>query len=430
MMDKTILKIQVKRFLMISLGLVFLYAPLQSTNVIIISVDTLRADHLSCYGYPRTTSPNIDEFAKDGVLFMNCYTPAPLTTPAFAAMLTSLPPYKHGAKRNGMHLFKNIKILPQYLEKYGYHSGAFVSNWPLAKKKCRFHRGFHDYTEVFTKRRWLGILNVEGVAPAVNTKVFRWLNRNSGKKFFLWVLYTEPHKPYLYHKDYDFGYDETIPSAYPPGSKHRFIKKYDTEVSYDDHHIGELLKKIKQLDLYEDSIIVFMADHGESFGEHNYYRHGRKLYNSCLHVPLIVKLPGNEKAHSTIETNVSLMDIAPTIFSLLGYSPPEEMEGETLFDSGDSERILYFEAYKGAAHFRKGEKFQNKVKPIRVGLLKNDMKLILDKKVEGYDIDKDNFEINNIYPEMANEWHVYLELLKKFSAKIQEFIEQKKILKQ
>jgi len=361
-----------------------------STNVIIIAVDTLRADHLGCYGYPRNTSPNIDKFAEDGVKFTHCYTPSPLTTPAFASMLSSLSPYKHGAKRNGMSVFNKTKILPQYLKRQGYYSGAFISNYTLKKDLTRLNRGFDTYEEVLDKKRWFRMFLSEGDAKNVSEKASRWLYKNSERKFFLWVHYTSPHEPYVYHKEFDKGYEDVDPSVYPDGSHFKKIRKYDTEIGYDDHYIGQLIKKIKEFGLYDDSLIIFMADHGESFGEHDYFTHGRKLYNSCLHVPLIVKLPGNENADAMIERNVSLLDIAPTILSQLGIPTPEDMEGEDLFNPKDKERVLYFEAYKGVVDSSKGELFHLKVSPIRYGMLKDSMKLIYDNhKYEAYDVEKD-----------------------------------------
>lgn len=419
-----------KRFIVIICAIFCSCSLLRSTNVIIIAVDTLRADHLGCYGYPRNTSPNIDNFAMDAVKFNSCYTPSPLTTPAFASMLSSLSPYRHGAKRNGLSIFDNVKILPEFLNKYGYYSGAFISNWSLKKKLCGLYKGFDTYTEVFSKRRWHGILNSEGEAPNVNEAVFKWLEQNSRKKFFLWVHYTEPHAPYLYHKEFDFGYKKVIPSFYPYGSNFKKIKKYDTEIGYNDFYIGELIEKLKKLDLYKESLIIFMADHGESFGEHNYYRHGRKLYNSCLHVPLLVKLPKNKNGNSVVDKNVSILDIAPTIFSIMDWPVPDEMEGKNLFDS-DRERVLYFEAYKGAVSSRKGKIFHVKVKPTRYGLLKGNSKLIFDWRFEAYDLKKDKFEINNIYKNPDSEMAVMSDLLRKYMMKVQKFIKySKKYLRQ
>lgn len=420
-----------KRFTFFTFAVFLLASYSHSTNVIIIAVDTLRADHLGCYGYPRNTSPSIDQFAEDGVKFTRCFTPSPLTTPAFASMLSSLPPYKHGAKRNGMSLFERIKILPQHLRRHGYYSGAFISNWTLKKDLTQLNRGFDTYTEVFNKRRWFGILSAEGDAENVNESALRWIYQNSKRKFFLWVHYTDPHEPYVYRKEYDNGYKEVIPSVYPEGSHFKKIRKYDTEVGYDDHYIGKLIKRLKELNLYDDALIIFMADHGESFGEHDYYGHGRMLYNSGLHVPLIVKFPGNVNDHTVIERNVSLLDIAPTILNHLGIPVPEDMEGEDLFNPKSENRVLYFEAYKGAVHEEKGKIFHVKVEPIRHGLLKDNMKLIHDQGFESYDIDRDWFESKNIYQNPEGKFKTLIDLLKQFMSKVQEFIEySQKYLKQ
>ena len=417
---------RMKRLILLSLSILLIYSLSYSTNVIIIAVDTLRADHLGCYGYPRNTSPNIDQFAKDGVKFIHCYTPSPLTTPAFASMLSSLSPHKHGAKRNGMSVFNRIKILPQYLKNHGYYSGAFISNYTLKKDLTRLNRGFDTYTEVLDKKRWLNLFLSEGDAKDVSKKASKWLYHNSKRKFFLWVHYTSPHEPYVYHKQFDKGYEEVDASVYPEGSHFKKIRKYDTEIGYDDHYIGQLINKIKELGLYDDSLIIFMADHGESFGEHNYFTHGRKLYNSSLHVPLVVKLPTNKSANAVVERNVSLLDIAPTILSQLEIPTPDDMEGEDLFNPKSEERVFYFEAYKGAVDSNRGEVFHMKWSPIRYGLLKGNIKLIYDKGYEAYDIEKDQFESHNIYKNPDSEMVVLAGMLTEFISNVKDFIEYSK----
>ncbi len=392
-------------------------------NVFIIAVDTLRADHLGCYGYPRNTSPNIDELALDSVKFNRCYTPSPLTTPAFASILTSLPPYKHGAKRNGLSIFARIGTLPQSLREQGYRTGAFVSNWTLKKDLSHLDRGFDTYVEILTKKRWFGLINPEGEAPDINREATKWLFANKERKIFLFVHYTEPHDPYVYHRDFDEGYDEFDPGFYPEGSNQKKIKRYDTEVGFVDHHVGELLGKIREYGLYEDSLIIFLADHGESFGEHDYYGHGRRLYNSGVHVPLIVKLPGSQEKNTGINRNVSLLDVAPTVLSWLNFSVPEDMEGEDLFSEGDQDRVLYFECYKGAVHSVRAKTFRLKVEPVRYGLLKGDFKLIFDEGYEAYDLTEDRFEHRNIYKNPEKKFADMTSLLDAFMKDVQDFIE-------
>lgn len=385
-------------------------------NIIIISVDTLRADHLGCYGYPLETSPTIDALAHDGIRFSNCCTLTPLTTPSFSTMLTSLPPHKHGAKRNGLPVYRKIKTIPYFLKRYGYRSTAIISNWPLRKKLAGLHQHFDVYYEVFTKKRWMGILNNEGQAPTVTQKAMDWLERNHKKRFFLWVQYTDPHMPYIRHKEFTFDYQNVPASFYPPGTKMKRIKKYDSEIAFTDFHIGKLIKKIKELGLYEDALIVFNSDHGESFGEHNYFRHGRKLYNSTLHVPLIFKLPNNRLKNTVRQENVSIMDIGPAIFSALDLPVHSRMEGIALLDDEEEtikpDRQILLETYGGAVHFRRSsQKYRLKIKPIRYGILQGPIKMIYnikDKTVEVYRQQDDRFETKNIFLEK----HVELKEMK------------------
>ena len=397
-------------------------------NIIIISVDTLRADHLGCFGYPLNTTPAVDAFANDGVRFVACYTPTPLTSPAFTTLLTSLPPYKHGAKRNGLSLFNKVNTLPYYLKRFGYRSAAIISNWTLRKRLSGLHKDFDVYYEVLTKKRWLGIKDEEGTAPKVTEKAIEWLENNHKKRFFIWVHYTEPHAPYISHKGFTFDYKNVPASTYPPGTRMKRIEKYDSEIAFTDFHIAKLIEKIKELGLYEDSLIIFNGDHGESFGEHDYFRHGKKLYNSTLHVPMIVKLPGNRLKGTVRKENVSLMDIAPTISSVLNMPRFPKMEGLALFekDSDLVNRELLLETYGGKVRLRRrGKKYQMKIKPIKYALLKGPRKVIYNVKAktfETYDLSKDVFETDNMYVRLSLDGKAVKERLLKTAAAVGEYI--------
>jgi arylsulfatase A-like enzyme len=373
-------------------------------NIIIISIDTLRADHLGCYGYPLDTSPHIDALARDGVRFANGYSLTPLTAPSFSTVLTSLPPYKHGAKRNGLSIYSKIKTMPYYLKRYGYRSAAIISNWPLRRKLSRLHHGFDAYYEVFTNKRYLGLTNPEGQAPAVHQKTMEWLEKNHKKRFFLWVQYTDPHAPYILHDNHTFDYGKIKSSVYPPGTRMKRIKKYDSEIAYTDMYVGKLIEKLKSLGLYDEALIVFHSDHGESFGEHNYLKHGKKLYNSTLHVPLIVKLPHNTLKNTVRRDNVCLMDIAPSIFSILNLPIYPHMEGIALINGKQPpvDRTIVLETYAGLVSNlrRKTKKFHLSVKPIRYGIIQGPHKVIYNLKAktfEAYRIAGDPFEISNIF---------------------------------
>ncbi len=399
-------------------------------NVIIISVDTLRADHLSCYGYPIKISPAIDDLSRDGVRFSRCFTITPLTSPGFSTMLTSLPPYKHGSKRNGLPIFKYIKTLPYFLKKYDYYSSAFISNWPLKKRLSGLDRDFDSYCEVFNKKRWLGLLDSEGRAKEVTKRAIKWLEDHHKKRIFLWVHLSEPHAPYVSHKKFDFDIKKIDLSYYPPGTRFSKIKKYDSEIAFTDFYIGKLIEKIKKLGIYHDSLIVFNSDHGESFGEHSYFRHGRKLYNSCLHVPLIIKLPGNCLKNSTRDENVSILDLSPTILSILKLQIPEYMEGSALFDKRVKLReAIYFEAYKGAVIVEKSKKFHLNVHPRKFALLQGSIKLIYSygtKRIEAYRIKDDWFELRDLYKENPKEYYNLKILLMKHIKKVEKYIQHSK----
>ena len=373
------------------------------TNVIVISIDTLRADRLGCYGYPRPTSPHIDELAQDSILFSHCYTLTPLTGPAFSTMLTSLPAYQHGAKRNGLPIYEHIRTLPFYLKKHGYYCGAFISNWPLRMKLSDLHRDFDDYGEVFTRKRWLGVMQPEGKAEDVTRDAIKWLEQHHQKRFFLWAHYSEPHAPYLYHKEFFMVLEKIADSYYPPGIAHKKSDRYDTEVALADLHIGKLIDKIKELGLYKNALIIFNSDHGESLGEHSYFGHGRKIYNSTMHIPLTVKLPDNRQKGYAIGQNVTLMEVAPTILKVLKLPIPEQMEGVPLPLSkvnGKPAHNLFVETYKGAARFKKNINFHMKVKPTHYGIIRGPIKLIYNagsRKYEVYDLEKDRFETRNLF---------------------------------
>jgi arylsulfatase A-like enzyme len=420
--------------LIICIALVFcmgagLQAKPKLKNIIIISVDTLRADHLSCYGYPLNTSPAIDSLAADGVKFSHCYALTPLTAPSFTTMFTSLPPHKHGAKRNGLSVYRTIKTLPEYLKRYGYKTAAIISNWPLRKKLLGIHRGFDSFIEVFTNKRYMmGLTNPEGQSPRVNKKALAWLKKNRKRRFFLWIQYTDPHAPYETHKGFRFDYKKVPTSTYPPGTRMKRIKKYDSEIAFNDHQIGIILNKLKELGLYEDSLIIFHSDHGESFGEHNYFKHGKRLYNSTLHVPLIVKLPGNQIKNTVRHENVSLIDVSPTITSILNMRPIKHMEGLALFNNDQPllNRKIVCETYGGTVLFRrKSKKYHLKVKPIRYAVIENSQKIIYNKKhksYEAYQLNNDFFETKDIYRSDSSHLINLKQLIENYVTQISTFI--------
>lgn len=373
---------------------------LQRPNLILISVDTLRADHLGCYGYYRNSSPRIDALAAEGILFQRCLTESPLTVPAMATIMTSLPAYKHGAKRNGLSIFEGLTTLAELLSQNQYRSAGFISNWPLKDRLSGLGKGFDHYQEIFTRKRWLGMINPEGEAPDVNQAVETWLSRRENREdpFFLWIHYIEPHAPYKQRPDFPLApYDET---KHGRGSKRKHVDAYDSEIAYADQYVGLLLDLLDKEKILENSMLIFCADHGESFGEHDYYQHGRRLYDTCLHVPLILRLPRAESAGKRDKRLCSLMDIAPTLLSAAGIPPGKWMEGRNLLDREHHRDSVYSEAYKGAALLKRGDLFKRKVQPIRFSIATGEYKLIFNEqsnRFEAYHKPSDPFEEQNRY---------------------------------
>ena len=298
------------------------------THVVIITVDTLRADHLSCYGYDRNTSPNIDKLASEGVRFDRAYTTIPLTGPSHLSLFTSQFPQAHGAKNNGVAPSAKAHAVSftQILRKHGYRAGAFISAWPLTSRLTHLNRWFDDYDEDLT--RTYKLFNSSRYSEDVMPRAVRWLESNAGKRFFLWVHLFDPHEPYLRHDGFTPAPNGN-PPAYgklDPGMRDR-IERYDSEIAYTDSYVGELLHKLDELKLRDSTLVILAADHGESLGEHNYVGHGRYVFREMVHVPLIFRLPGTIAPGRTIKERVSLLDVAPTVVDLVlgpGNAHPHE----------------------------------------------------------------------------------------------------------
>jgi arylsulfatase A-like enzyme len=288
-------------------------------NVLLITVDTLRADHLSSYGYHLKTTPYIDKLAREGARFERVYTTIPLTGPAHLSLFTSRYPQEHGARRNGVAMGADNPpvAFPQLLRAAGYRNAAFVSAWPLTARLTGLDAWFDHYDENLTRKYQL--FNSSRWAEDVTPPAIDWMKRNSGgdKPFFLWVHYFDPHSPYDFKKHFaDLPENGAARAPSPDAETRERIRNYDTEVAYTDWHIGKLLAALDELKIASSTLVVLTADHGESLGEHNYVGHGRHLFEDIVRVPLIVRLPGVVKPNQTLTAPVSSLDVAPTIVDL------------------------------------------------------------------------------------------------------------------
>ncbi len=378
-------------------------AAARPANILIVSVDTLRADRLSVYGYDRRTSPNIDRLLDSGVRFTEARTVEPLTAPALASMLISLPPHEHASTRNGLRVRPDIPSLPRILRRHGYRTAAFVGNWTLRKNLWEMNDHFDTYEAVLTKSRWLGVWTREARAEDLNERAVDWLSEhrsNEGQRpFFLWVHYVEPHSPYELQEEF---LEQIGPP--PPGASKSKSYRYDSEIAYVDDQIGRFLKKMEEMGALDNTLIVFVSDHGESLGEHDYWGHGRNLKEPNLRIPLGFVLAGRV-APSVEDAPALITDIAPTVVGLLGLEVPEFFQGFDWTavlegrDVGPADRVTHFETHKGAVAPHEGGKDLRRRGLLEVGMLSNGQKETYRVKNDSralFDLSDDSRESRNL----------------------------------
>ncbi len=321
-------------------------------NLLVVVVDTLRSDHVGCYGYERKTTPVIDTLAEDGIVFEESISQAAFTLPSMATLFTSLNPMRHNVRKHPDEqggtdgLDPDVETLPKALKTAGYRTGAVVSN-ALFRKRFRsgFRTGF-DFFNVGLRRRDAG---------STTDVAIRWLDENSGpdKPFFLWVHYIDPHWPYnappesqkpFHHEDKgEFWsllqgfHDKSLPRdriyfdcPLGPDGVASGICEYDNEIAYADAQMGRLLGRMKEKGLDEKTLIAVVSDHGEALGEHGLtFTHSFYLYDEIQKVVMILRPPGGCRP-VRIKKQVRLLDFTPTVLDMLGLDPLEEYEGRSL----------------------------------------------------------------------------------------------------
>lgn len=329
-------------------------------HVLIVSVDTLRADRLGAYGYERPTTPAIDHLMASGVRFAHARTVEPLTSPGLSSLITSLYPHEHGSTRNGVAIREGLPSFTKILARRGYRTAAFVGNWTLTDELTGLGEHFDVYQAVLKRKRWLFFAG-EANADDLNEAALEWLEKqrreNPSQRVALWVHYVEPHGPYHYHEEYA----DRLGIVGRPEKQDR----YDTEVAFADERIGRLLEEVDRLLDGEPRLTVFVADHGESLGEHGYWGHGRNCHFSGLRIPLSFSWEGH------IEPGVQpapalIIDVPTTILGLLGLPTLSSFHG---FDwsgvlTGEAtappSRPMFFQAHKGAVKGGEVEKVRQR----------------------------------------------------------------------
>ena len=336
-------------------------------KIIVFVIDTLRADHLGCYGYFRDTSPNIDRLAKEGVLFKDSYSTAITTGAGFTSIITGQPPIKHRFYNTAFnipnlnHLDDTIPTVAQIIQESerGYITAAFDNLINFASPMDHLARGMEYYINpTGHPRQHCGL-----VGEKINEKLMGWLEEHKDKSFFAFVHYWDPHTPYNHPKKFHeifshkpgnlkdlkvkkakAGYSyvpgwgkvdkmwENFYTEYlTTGEKYIGIDLYDEEIRYVDFLIGQIIEKLRQLKIDNETLVIITSDHGEQLGQHNYFLH-YKVIEGDIHVPIILYSPSLKEKGKTIEGFVQHIDIAPTIFSYLDIEKPPYLEGISLFD--------------------------------------------------------------------------------------------------
>jgi len=378
-------------------------------NIILITMDTVRADHLSCYGYQRLTTPNLDRLSKEAILYRNAYAASSWTLSSHASIFTGMYPSKHGAHfKSDFNRTTELSIedhstpalpvlskitqsicklsnknitLTELLSQNGYQTVGIIggpfcsSSYGIAQGFDYYNENFFSYNknisyyflyqviEVFYPLKDIiikyGYSNIKRIASHLNQFAFGWLEENSSKPFFLFINYFDAHRPYIPPPPYDEYFSKTSPDIIlkyatkldknyinaedkfvsniisgtqklNPEEREFLVSRYDGGIRYLDYHLGLLIERLKAINSYDNTLIIVTADHGEAFGEHNLLDHCRTLYDELVRVPLIIKYPSNYKQAGVIEKRVSLVDLFPTILSMLDLPIPANIDGQPL----------------------------------------------------------------------------------------------------
>lgn len=305
--------------------------------IVLISIDTLRSDHLPAYGYAGVATPAIDRLRGDGVLFARAYSPVPLTTPAHTSMMTGLLPPNHGVRDNAGYRLADDgpTTLAAGLAALGYRTGAAISSYTL-RAATGLDRGFETYDDRIESHGRLTLAQVQRAGHATLDTLLPWLRQVAAgpAPFFAFLHLYEPHTPHQ-----------------PPPAFADYRDPYDGEIAAADAVVQRLLEALDALDLYARSTVILVSDHGEGLGDHGEAEHGILLYREALQVPLIIKLPNHQRAGATVATPVQIVDLMPTVLSLAGATTvPDGLDGRSLLPAltGEGEvpsRGLYAESF-------------------------------------------------------------------------------------
>lgn len=363
---------------------------LAGCNLLLVTFDTTRADRIGCYGNPDIETPTLDGLAAGGVLFSRALAPAPVTLPSHASILTGLYPFHHGARANTLsRLDDGQRTLAEILSAEGYATGAAVSAFVLSTQ-FGIDQGFgffdDDLDDSGDER---ALLVAHRSADKTTQRAQAWLRRSAADKFFLWVHYYDPHFP------------RDPPQAFLDRNK----LPYDAEISFADDQLGSLLKAIDDLGVADRTLVVVAGDHGEGLGQHQEATHAALIYDSTIRVPLIMRCGDRLGGGVHVDRWVSLVDVMPTVLSLLGVPAPDGLDGVDLTVPSSETRPLYVETLEVLFAYGWAS---------LLGVYEGSSKYIYGPRVELYDLDRDPFEEHDLAessPQVASAMNQRLESL-------------------
>jgi arylsulfatase A-like enzyme/Tfp pilus assembly protein PilF len=368
-------------------------------NVLLFTLDTTRADHIGCYGYPNVRTPNIDGLAADGFLFKNATAQAPLTLPSHSSIFTGTYPFVHGVRDNGGFYLEPEKVtLAEVLKQKGWATSAFVGAFVL-DSRWGLNQGFDHYYDNFdfAKYKKISLDSVQREGGEVIKPFFDWFKTNGDRRFFSWIHLYDPHTPYEPPEPYKSEY-----SGRPWGL-------YDGEIAYVDSLIGKVLEGLREKGILDKTIIVIVGDHGESLGEHGESSHAFFIYDATVSVPLIVKLPASKLKAKIVDAQVENVDIMPTLLDLLGIAVPKEVQGRSLVPllaggRAGADRMAYSESYYPRYHYGWSE-----LKSLRTARYQ----YIQAPRPELYDIVRDPMERTNIFGQNSSQAERFIKEMKR-----------------
>jgi choline-sulfatase len=364
--------------------------------VIVISIDTLRADHLPAYGYSGVATPNIDALRADSTLFTNAWSHCPLTLPSHTSLLTGELPFENGVRDNiGYRLASHGQALPQLFKSSGYETAAAVSAYVL-RGETGLGRLFDSYDDQISFQPGVAAGSIQRPGAKTIDAAVKWLRPRRSRPFFYLLHLFEPHTPY----------DAPEPFRSSTSSP------YDAEIAYADALLGQFVAQLKRDGIYDHAIVVLLSDHGEGLGDHGEGEHGIFLYRETLHVPLMIKLPGGAGAGRSDSRTAGLTDLAPTLAALTQLHAPANWHGRSLFDpvAVSDAREIYGESLYGHVHLGWAE--------LR-SLVAGQHQFIEAPRPELYDLSRDPAEKTNIAAEDRRAFSRMRDALAKYPRELQ-----------